>query len=691
MKTLNEVLKDWEAVIGLEVHTELTTLETKMFCGCRLSHDDEPNTNVCPVCLGMPGALPVPNEEAIRSIVKAGLATNCTIEKHSMFYRKHYFYPDMAKNFQTTQGPVAFCMHGHLDLEVQGPGAKEREDRAGLEALDDGYVAPVRILRIHMEEDAAKMVHVGGEEGRIASATESLVDYNRCGTPLIELVTEPDLRTPEEARLFMEKLRRTFLALGISDCSMESGSMRCDGNVSLRRRGSKGLGTKTELKNINSFKSLHDGLEYEIRRQAEVLEGGGEVFQETRHWEPSKKRTVVMRVKETADDYRLFPDPDLAPFDLSDEFVEGCRRELPELPDARRDRYVADLGLKRADAAQLAADPDAAAFFDAAVEGAPKLAQGIANLLVNDVAGHLNAAGLGFSASDVSPAQVAGLAALLAEDAITARQGREVVELMAGTDRTPDAVVDAKGMRQVTDDGALLPVVEAVVADCPDQVAQFRDGNQRVVGFLVGQCMKRAKGSGNPKRFNELLVEAMSKVPAAEAEPAAADKGAAEKAATKPAKPAAKRAEPAARKAAKAASKKAAAKKAEPATEKASPAKAAARVKTTGAAAKPTAKTTGAKKTAAKKTTAATKAAAAPEPSSSAEAAPSKTKPAAAKVEKVAAASKPKAAAKAPAPAADKAPAATAEAKPADPEAKPAKSPAGRRSAAKPSARKRRK
>ena len=484
MKTLNEVLKDWEAVIGLEVHTELTTLETKMFCGCRLSHDDEPNTNVCPVCLGMPGALPVPNEEAIRSIVKAGLATNCTIEKRSMFYRKHYFYPDMAKNFQTTQGPVAFCMHGHLDLEVQGPGAKEREDRSGLEALGDGYVAPVRILRIHMEEDAAKMVHVGGEEGRIASATESLIDYNRCGTPLIELVTEPDLRTPEEARLFMEKLRRTFLALGISDCSMESGSMRCDGNVSLRRRGSKGLGTKTELKNINSFKSLHDGLEYEIRRQAEVLESGGEVFQETRHWEPSKKRTVVMRVKETADDYRLFPDPDLAPFDLSDEFVEGCRRELPELPDARRDRYVAEYGLKRADAAQLAADPDAAAFFDAAVGGAPKLAQGIANLLVNDVAGHLNAAGLGFSAPDVAPAQVAGLAALLAEDAITAKQGREVVELMAGTGQTPEAIVDARGMRQVTDDGALLPIVEAVVADCPDQVC-VRQGAVRYNGESI--------------------------------------------------------------------------------------------------------------------------------------------------------------------------------------------------------------
>lgn len=737
MKTLNEVLKDWEAVIGLEVHTELTTLETKMFCGCRLSHDDEPNTNVCPVCLGMPGALPVPNEEAIRSIVKAGLATNCTIEKHSMFYRKHYFYPDMAKNFQTTQGPVAFCMHGHLDLEVQGPGAREREDRAGLEALDDGYVAPVRILRIHMEEDAAKMVHVGGEEGRIASATESLVDYNRCGTPLIELVTEPDLRTPEEARLFMEKLRRTFLALGISDCSMESGSMRCDGNVSLRRRGSKGLGTKTELKNINSFKSLHDGLEYEIRRQAEVLEGGGEVFQETRHWEPSKKRTVVMRVKETADDYRLFPDPDLAPFDLSDEFVEGCRRELPELPDARRDRYVADLGLKRADAAQLAADPDAAAFFDAAVEGAPKLAQGIANLLVNDVAGHLNAAGLGFSAPDVTPAQVAGLAALLAEDAITAKQGREVVELMAGTGRTPDAIVDAKGMRQVTDDGALLPVVEAVVADCPDQVAQFRDGNQRVVGFLVGQCMKRAKGSGNPKRFNELLVEAMSKAPTSKAEPTAAERGAAaaaeppaekpaaRKATAKPAKPAAKKAEAKPAAAAKPAARKATAKPAEPAADKAPAAKTAkpaekkavakpavkkpapkapavkkapagkpaAKTESTESAGKPTPKATAAKKAAAKKTTAATKTAAAPKPASKAAAKapaePAKTVAGKAPAKKSAA---PKVAQASSKPVADKAPAAASETEPeTKPEAKPAKSPASRKSAVKPSARKRRK
>ena len=547
MKSLQEVLESWEAVIGLEIHTELTTLETKMFCSCRLSHDDEPNTNVCPVCLGMPGALPVPNRQAIRSIVKAGLATNCEIQKRSMFYRKHYFYPDMAKNFQTTQGPVAFCMHGHLDLTVEGEGAKERpanSKNVTWSADKSSYSTHVRILRIHMEEDAAKMIHVGGEEGRIASATESLIDYNRCGTPLIELVTEPDLRTPEEARLFMEKLRRTFLALGISDCSMENGSMRCDGNVSLRRRGDTALGTKTELKNLNSFKSLHDGLEYEIRRQAEVLEMGGEVFQETRHWEPSRRRTVVMRVKETADDYRLFPDPDLAPFDLSDEFIDECRAELPELPEAKAARYVSQYGLKPADAAQLAGSPEAASFFEASVAekpaaSKPALAVQIANLLVNDVAGYLKSAGSTFADTALTPAQVVSLAGLLSEGAISAKQGREVVELMAASGKDAVAIVDERGMRQVTDDSALQPIVDEVIAACPDQVQQFRDGNSRVVGFLVGQCMKRAKGNGNPKRFNELLVASMAA--ASEKAPAqAAPAGAAEPKPTTPAKAARK-------------------------------------------------------------------------------------------------------------------------------------------------------
>ncbi|WP_154054260.1 Asp-tRNA(Asn)/Glu-tRNA(Gln) amidotransferase subunit GatB [Olsenella uli] len=558
MKKLADVLQDWEAVIGLEIHTELTALDTKMFCNCRLSHDDEPNANVCPVCLGLPGALPAPNRRAIQSIVKAGLATNCQIMRHSMFYRKHYFYPDMAKNFQTTQGPVAFCMHGHLDLEVSGRGAAERPDcafgeaeaqslasasanavglstsmsehmpeggdavarpkassqgtydtanlAAPVRAEDGSYTVPIRILRIHMEEDAAKMVHVGGEEGRITAATESLIDYNRCGTPLIELVTEPDLRTPEEARLFMEKLRRVFLTLGISDCSMEKGSMRCDGNVSLRRRGETRLGTKTELKNLNSFKSLHDGLEYEICRQAEVLEEGGVIYQETRHWEPSRKRTVVMRVKETADDYRLFPDPDLAPFDLTDEFIDGCRAEIPELPDAKRDRYVA-AGVKCADAEQIAGDPETAAFFEIATEGLDaKATQTVANLVVNELVAYLKAAGTSLADSGLAPAQLASLAKLLAADAISSNQAHEVFDAMAETGDDPEKIVDARGMRQVSDTGALEPIVDAVLARCTDQVEQFRGGNRKVVGFLVGQCMKESRGKGNPKLFNQLLT-----------------------------------------------------------------------------------------------------------------------------------------------------------------------------------------
>ena len=552
MKELAEVLKDWEAVIGLEIHTELTTLDTKMFCGCTLSHDDEPNAHVCPVCLGLPGALPVPNERAIEYIVKAGLATNCQIQKRSMFYRKHYFYPDMAKNFQTTQGPVAFCMHGRLDLDVRGRGAAERPECAfgegeasslasasanavGLSAsmgeqmpegascggagelglperFDDGsYRVPIRILRIHMEEDAAKLNHLGGEEGRITAAAESLVDYNRCGTPLIELVTEPDLRTPEEARLFMEKLRRIFLTLGISDCSMEKGSMRCDGNVSLRRRGETALGTKTELKNLNSFKALHDGLAYEICRQAEVLEEGGVIYQETRHWEPSRKRTVVMRVKETADDYRLFPDPDLAPFDLSDEFIDRCASELPELPDAKRDRFEGAFGIKRADAEQIAGDPATAAFFEQAADGlAGKAAQVVANLIVNELAGYLKAAGASLEESGIAPTQVASLARLLAEDAISSNQAHEVFEAMAEGGDDPEKIVDERGMRQVSDAGALQPIVDEVLARCADQAQQYRDGNQKVIGFLVGQCMKASRGSGNPKLFNELLRASLS-------------------------------------------------------------------------------------------------------------------------------------------------------------------------------------
>ena len=532
VKKLEEVLKDWEAVIGLEIHTELTTLNTKMFCGCKLEFGAQPNTHVCPVCLGLPGALPVPNKAAIESIVLAGLATNCDIEKHSMFYRKNYMYPDMAKNFQTTQGPVAFCMRGYLDLDVDGAGAKERyglEDLAEGQTQDnitrtkDGYVAHVGITRIHMEEDAGKMIHVGGGEGRIAGATHSLVDYNRAGTPLIELVTEPDLRTPEEARLFMQKLRQIFLALGISDCSMEEGSMRCDGNVSLRRRGTTQFGTKTELKNMNSFKNLHDGLLYEICRQAEVLEEGGIIYQETRHWDPSAKRTIVMRVKETADDYRLFPEPDLAPYDLTDEWIDSVRAKLPELPDQKAARFQRDFGLSAYDARHLVAEPAVAAFFqecmnlskgpDAQDASTRKLAKALANLCINDITARANADAAFDLASPecpLTPARAVELVGLISSDAISSKQGKEVFAAVIDLDADPAAIVEERGMKQVSDTGAIEAVVDQVIAENPDAVARYKDGNVKLIGFFVGNCMKALKGQGNPKLINQIVAEKLN-------------------------------------------------------------------------------------------------------------------------------------------------------------------------------------
>jgi aspartyl-tRNA(Asn)/glutamyl-tRNA(Gln) amidotransferase subunit B len=304
----------------------------------------------------------------------------------------------------------------------------------------------------------------------------------------------------------MEKLRQTFLTLGISDCSLESGSMRCDGNVSLRRRGDRKLGTKTELKNINSFKSLHDGLEYEIQRQAEVLEEGGIVYQETRHWEPSRRRTIVMRVKETADDYRLFPDPDLAPFDLTDDFIKECKDRIPELPDAKCERYINDLGLKRSDAVQISGDPLWADFFEHTVAIAgKKMAAQVGKVVCNDLAGWLRAHSVSLSDEPVSPDQLAGLVALLSSDQVSSAKAAEVLDLMAASGKTADAVVDESGMRQVSDTAALEPIVEDVLSRCTDQVAQYKAGSKKVLGYLVGQCMKASRGKGNPKLFNQLL------------------------------------------------------------------------------------------------------------------------------------------------------------------------------------------
>ncbi len=516
MKSLEEVLNDWEAVIGLEIHAELTTLKTKMFCACPIEFGAAVNTHTCPVCLGLPGALPVPNRAAIESIVLAGLATNCTIEKQSMFYRKNYMYPDMSKNFQTTQGPVAFCMRGHVDLDVIGNSAQERTDilplavgevRGNSRRTEDGYEVSIGITRIHLEEDAAKLVHVGGADGRITGASYSKIDYNRCGTPLIELVTEPDLRTPQEARLLMQKLREIYRTIGISDCSMEEGSLRCDGNVSLRHRGELTLGTKTELKNMNSFKNLHDGLAYEIRRQAEVLEAGGVIQQETRHWEPTAKRTVCMRIKETADDYRLFPEPDLAPYDLSDEFIQRVREKLPELPDAKKRRFMSDYGLSRADADTLGGDSDMSACFDDALVGADKmLARPVANLLINDMTAYLNAQNCTLSESGIEPRFLTELAAFIAEGVISSKQGKEVLSLMLETGEEPEKIIENKGMRQISNVDTIIRAIDGVLAANPEKVAEYQNGKTGLLGFFVGQTMKAMEGQGNPKLIHETLI-----------------------------------------------------------------------------------------------------------------------------------------------------------------------------------------
>jgi aspartyl-tRNA(Asn)/glutamyl-tRNA(Gln) amidotransferase subunit B len=503
---LFDVLERYEAVIGLEVHTEITSTRTKMFCGCPVAFGGEPNTRTCPVCLGMPGALPVPNEAAIEWTVLAGLATGCDIALWSQFHRKNYFYPDMPKNYQISQYDLPFCSGGIVDVEVDADGLAQRLDREETFGSEGAYVTPIGITRIHLEEDTGKMVHVGGEEGRIAGADHSLVDFNRAGTPLMELVTEPDIRTPEEARRFAQKLRGIWVALGISDCNMEEGSMRVDANVSVRVRGETKLGTKSEVKNMNSFKSLHDALAYEIVRQADLLDGGGRVVQETRHWDAGAKRTSALRSKEEAHDYRYFPEPDMVPFSFDPEWIAEVARRLPELPDARRERYMTSFELPRHDAGLLADDHALAVFFEDAVEIAGVgSAKPVANWMLGDLSALLNAEGIEVGESRVTPSMIAELVSLLEGGAISGKQAKEVFADMASSGDAPGAIVEARGMKQVSDSGAIEDVVDRVLADSPDEVARYREGKTGLIGFFVGAVMREMRGQGNPSVVNEVL------------------------------------------------------------------------------------------------------------------------------------------------------------------------------------------
>lgn len=477
----------YEAVIGLEVHTELRTA-TKIFCSCKTSFGAEPNTNVCPVCLGLPGVLPVLNKKVLEFAVRTGLALNCEISRFSKFDRKNYYYPDLPKNFQTSQYDLPICEHGHLDIEV------------------DGKKSTIRITRAHMEEDAGKLVHHGTS---ITDSDYSLVDYNRTGTPLLEIVSEPDIRSAKEAVAYMEKLRAILQYCGVSDCKMEEGSLRCDANISVRPVGQKELGTKTEIKNINSFRGVERAIEYEAMRQAQLLEDGGTVVQETRTWDEKEGVTKSMRKKEEANDYRYFPEPDLVPFTVSDEYIEEIRRTLPELPDARKARYMESYGLDAYNADYLTNDKDRADYFEAMVAAGadPKEA---ANWLMGDFAKLLSRDGLEMKAAPVKAEDMAGLLALITKGTISGKIAKQVFSEMWTSGKTPEVIVKEKGLVQISDTGALEELADRIIAANPQSVADFKAGKKKAVGFLMGQIMKETKGKANPQIVNGILTKKLS-------------------------------------------------------------------------------------------------------------------------------------------------------------------------------------
>jgi aspartyl-tRNA(Asn)/glutamyl-tRNA(Gln) amidotransferase subunit B len=480
----------WEPVIGLEVHVELDT-ETMMFCGCAVTKGEPPNTRTCPVCLAHPGALPVINQRAVEYATRIALALNCTVRPRNVFHRKNYFYPDLPKAYQISQFDEPLAVDGWFDYWV------------GEERLR------CRIHRVHMEEDAAKLVHAGGEAGRIAGSEFSVVDFNRGGTPLIEIVGEPDIPSPAAAREYVQQLRNLLIELSVSECSMEEGQVRWDANISVRRAGSEALGTRTELKNMNSFRYLQQALEAEIPRQVAVLESGDTVDQETLHFDPATGVTVPLRSKEEAHDYRYFPEPDLVPLVMEEGFVEEVRAALPELPAARVERFMQRYGLSRYDAFVLGSMGPLARFYESAASSGvdPKL---VANWTMGEYLAYVNAAGIEPGLGFVTPERLARLVQLVAGGTISGSAAKEVFALMVDERAEPDEVVERHGLAQMSDAGELEAVVARVVTDNPAQVAQYRGGKEQVLGFFVGQVMKATRGRANPQVVNDLLRKALA-------------------------------------------------------------------------------------------------------------------------------------------------------------------------------------
>ncbi|MGD8858583.1 MAG: Asp-tRNA(Asn)/Glu-tRNA(Gln) amidotransferase subunit GatB [Myxococcales bacterium] len=479
----------YEPVIGLEVHAQLLT-RTKIFCGCANAYGAPPNTQICPVCIGLPGSLPVPNRAAIELAMRAALALGCQVRERSVFARKNYFYPDLAKNYQISQYELPLNEHGKLDIEV------------------DGETRAVRIDRIHLEEDAAKNLH------GVGSGQSTLVDFNRAGTPLIEIVSAPDLRSSAEAEEYLRRLREVLMAVGANDGNLEQGSFRCDANVSIRPRGQDELGTRTEIKNINSFRFVRKAIDYEISRQQAVLGGGGEVAQETRQWSDAQGKTLSMRSKEEAMDYRYFPDPDLPPIVVSAEQIEQARAELPELPADKRTRWQQELGVTASDAAVLSGHPALARLFEgtverlaAALDGKLEVAKAgkrTANFIQAEVLRDTSLDGLD-AKMPVEPAALAELLALVEAGTISGKMAKGVFSEMVESGKSPAAIVEDEGLSQVSDTGAIEEEVRKVLASSPDNVAAYRAGKKNVLGWFVGQVMKATKGQANPKLVNETL------------------------------------------------------------------------------------------------------------------------------------------------------------------------------------------
>ena len=482
-------MAELETVIGLECHVELSTA-TKMFCGCRNGFGDEPNTNVCPVCLGHPGTLPVPNRAAIASIVKIGLALDSTIAPHSLFHRKNYFYPDMPKDFQISQYDLPICVGGHLDVDV------------------DDATRRIGITRVHMEEDTGKTTH-GSASGRIHEAEFALVDYNRAGVPLVECVSEPDMRSPDEAGAYLRELRALLEALDVSDVRMEEGSLRCDANISLRPAGQDAFGTKVEIKNMNSVRSMERALNFEIGRQTKALENGEAIVQETRHWDEDAGATKSMRSKEEAFDYRYFPEPDIPPLEPEPAWIEEIRASLPELPRARRDRYASELGLKPEVARVLVGDRGSTDLFERTIALGVD-AKAAANWITQDLAGLLHKHAVDPGESPVTPEHLADLIGLVADGTVSGAGAKQTLEDAVATGDGIEAIVDRLGLRQVSDAGELGAIVDAVIEEHQDAVEQFRGGKDGAIGFLVGQVMKKTANAANPHVAQELLRERLT-------------------------------------------------------------------------------------------------------------------------------------------------------------------------------------